>query len=183
LLKSNELNAKVLNWQNGFTLIFIYEINIHLITNNIRYEKSETIVFLIHLSKQKNTTMRINITNAITLEELKAKIDQSFPHYQTNYRGKKILIVQKDKKTAALIIIGRKGNVNVNEGFPTMFGQIIFTLSMLLLGILIPLIIYFAAFFPAQKKLRNEMADFIKQTDGQISGSFNGENANLLDQK
>jgi hypothetical protein len=80
-------------------------------------------------------------------------------------------------------LLGRKGVVRVNEGFPTMVGQFIFTICLLFFGVLIPFLIYYIAFFPAQKKLRNEMADFIKQTDGQVSGSFNGENANLLDQK
>jgi hypothetical protein len=127
--------------------------------------------------------MRVKITNPITLDELKGKMDQSLPQYHSFFRGNKVLVVQKDKKTGVIIMLGRKGIVRVNEGFPTMLGQFIFAICIVFFGVLIPFLIYIIAFRPAQRKMRNEIADFIKNSDGQVSGLFNSQNAELLDQK
>lgn len=109
--------------------------------------------------------MRVPVKQQVSLEELKSKLEQQFPNYQYSWRGKSILIVKKSGTAAALVLAGRD-KVTVNEGFPSMGGQLLFVLSMLLLGILIPLIIYFAAFFPAQKAVRNEVAEFVKKEYG-----------------
>ena len=49
----------------------------------------------------------------------------------------------------------------VNESFHTMIGQLIFTFAVLFLGILIPLIIYFATMYKKQKFVRTTVSDFI----------------------
>jgi len=125
--------------------------------------------------------MKVRITNDFTLDELKSKIEKDFPDYKTSFRGKNILVVKKNGTTAALVLGGKNGTARVNEGFPTMGGQMIFTFSLILLGILIPLIIYFTVFFPAQKSLRNEIADYIKKNYG--DGSAQGLKSEILDQK
>jgi hypothetical protein len=127
--------------------------------------------------------MRVKIINAISLDELKERMDQSFPQYQSTFRGKKVLVIQKDKKTGVIVMLGRKGIVRLNEGFPTLLGQFIFAICIVFLGVFIPFLIYFIAFRPAQRKLRNEIADFIKRNDGQVSGLFHRQNADLLDQR
>lgn len=110
--------------------------------------------------------MKVPIKRQFTLEELKGKIEQQFPHYQCSWRGKSILIVKKSGTAAAMVLVGRE-KATVNEGFPSMGGQLLFVFSMLLLGILIPLIVYYSAFFPGQKAVRNEIAEFIKREYGE----------------
>ena len=109
--------------------------------------------------------MKIAIKEQITTEQLKEKLAQQFPNYEVNNRTKSILVVKKSGSAAAIVMVGN-GKVSVNEGFATMGGQMVFTLSLILLGILIPLIVYFIAFFPKQKAVRNEVADFIKKEYG-----------------
>ena len=54
----------------------------------------------------------------------------------------------------------RANSIIVNESFPTMIGQLIFTFAVLFLGILIPLIIYFATMYK-KKFVRTTVSDFI----------------------
>lgn len=109
--------------------------------------------------------MKVAIKQQITTEELKEKLTAAFPDYEVKNRTKAILVVKKSGTAAAIVVAGRD-KVTVNEAFATMGGQMVFTLTMILLGILIPLIIYFVAFFPKQKAVRNEVADFIKKEYG-----------------
>jgi len=91
---------------------------------------------------------------------------QHFPDHEVKNRTKSILVVRKPGSSAAAIVLVGNGKVTVNEGFASMGGQMVFTLTLILLGILIPLIVYFIAFFPKQKAIRNEVADFIKKEYG-----------------
>ena len=105
--------------------------------------------------------MKITTKEAVTADQLKEKLTKQFPDYVVSNRTKTILVVKKTSSAAALVVVGN-GKVTVNEGFATMGGQMAFTFSLLLLGILIPLIVYFIAFFPKQKAVRNEVGEFIK---------------------
>ncbi|MFI5202963.1 MAG: hypothetical protein ACHQF2_00585 [Flavobacteriales bacterium] len=107
--------------------------------------------------------MKIQITKDFTIADAKQKVEAAFPNYTTSIRQGRILVVKKSGSAAALILPGKKGTVRINEGFPSMGQQMVFTFSLILLGILIPLIIYFAAYFPGQKAVRNEMAEFLKK--------------------
>jgi hypothetical protein len=107
--------------------------------------------------------MKVITRQPVNLEQVKNAIAQQFPNYQCSYRTSSILVVKKTGTAAALVMV-RKEKVIINEGFPTMGGQMLFTLSILLLGFLIPLIVYFAAFAPKQKAVRNEIAAFVQAT-------------------
>ncbi len=110
--------------------------------------------------------MKVPVKQAVTIEELKAKLTSGLPHYEVTNRTKAILVVRKPGSSAAALVLAGKDKVTVNESFATMGGQMVFTLTLILLGILIPLIVYFAAFFPKQKAVRNEVAEFIKKEYG-----------------
>lgn len=110
--------------------------------------------------------MNVPVKQQVSLDQIKAHLETAFPNYTYSNRGSSILIVKKSS-TAAALIMSRSSKIVVNEGFPTMGGQLLFVLCMLLLGILIPLIVYFAAFFPAQKAVRNEVAESLRQKFGQ----------------
>lgn len=110
--------------------------------------------------------MRIKITKEFNITDLQKEINQVYPDYKTSIRQGRILVVKKSGSAAAMILGGKNGKAIVNEGFPTMGQQMVFVFTLILLGILIPLIIYFAAFYPQQKAIRNEMADYIKSQYG-----------------
>ncbi|CAN5203642.1 hypothetical protein BH09BAC5_BH09BAC5_28570 [soil metagenome] len=109
--------------------------------------------------------MKVAINQTLTIEQVKESIAQQFPQYPLSMRTPKLLIVKKTGTAAAMVMV-RKDKIIVNEGFPTMGGQMMFTLSMLLLGILIPLIIYYTAFFPKQKALTKEVGAFLTSQFG-----------------
>jgi hypothetical protein len=101
--------------------------------------------------------MKVLINQPLNIEQVRASIAQQLPHYQLSMRNSSILVVRKSATAAALVMV-RKDKIIVNEAFATMGGQLVFTLTMILFGILIPLIIYFTAFFPAQKAVCKEVA-------------------------
>jgi len=55
-----------------------------------------------------------------------------------------------------------KNNIIVNGNFSTMKAQIIFTLFFVLIGIIIPLIVYFLVFHKKMKVVEKEVGQFIK---------------------
>ncbi len=107
--------------------------------------------------------MRFDITpNTVTYEELQTKLASKFPEYTFKMRGKQFLVARKNNIAGANIII-RKGKMNVVGNFPTMGGQMVFMLCVVLLGFLIPLIIYFAAFHTKMKALEKEIGAYLQE--------------------
>lgn len=103
-----------------------------------------------------------NVTNPPTLEELQTKLEQRFPDLSFNKRSKNLLIAKKSNTAGANILI-RKNKINVAGNFPTLGGTMIFTFSILLLGVLIPIIVYFAAYHKKMKAVEKEVGDFIRE--------------------
>jgi len=105
--------------------------------------------------------MRVPITKPTTLEDLKSKIEQHFPDMKCEFRGKKIIVVSQPGSSAAALVLLRSNKVIVNEGFATMGSTMVFSFSIVLLGIIIPFIIYYVTFFPKQKAIRDKVVGFI----------------------
>jgi hypothetical protein len=106
--------------------------------------------------------------NSVTFEDIKTKLSSRFPDYKLNIRSKSIIIVQKSATAGANVVI-RKNKILVAANFPTVGGTMLFMLSIILLGVLIPIILYFAIFFAAQKKVEKEVGEYIKTEYGQPS--------------
>ena len=108
--------------------------------------------------------MRFKIQeNSISEDELMSALQDEFGvKYLVKKRQKGILAVVKSKTCAALVV-PRKNKIIVNGGFPTMAGQMIFTILMVGLGILIPLIIYFIFFHKKMKEIEKEVGNFLKE--------------------
>ena len=108
--------------------------------------------------------MRIPVSKQINLDELKSNLERDFPGIKCVWRGAKVLVVSQPhvSKSAAALVISGKNKVTVNEGFASMGGMLIFVLFFVLLGFLIPGIIYLTAFFPKQKAIRNKIGDYIR---------------------
>lgn len=106
--------------------------------------------------------MKINITpNSVSTEELKAKVASQFPNYEIINKNKNFFVVKKSKTEGCNVVV-RKKSIAVVGNFPTMGGQMLFALSIFALGVLIPLVIYLAAFQGKLKKLENEVGAYIK---------------------
>lgn len=112
--------------------------------------------------------MRLNITpNTVTYPELQEKLSAQFPDYTFNMRGKQFLVARKTSTVGANIQI-RKNKLNVMGNFPTIGGSVLFMLTLLLLGFLIPLIVYFAAFHGKMKALEKEIGGYLQEEYGNI---------------
>jgi len=103
--------------------------------------------------------------NSISFDDLKAKVTSAFPNYKVNVRAKNFLIVAKTG-TCGVNVILKKEKIFVVGNFPTMFGQMLFMVSVILLGIIIPLIVYYAAFNGKMKQLEKEVAGYLQSEVG-----------------
>lgn len=128
--------------------------------------------------------MRVNYEESFTLEELKSKLEEAYPDHLVKFRGPKMLIISKGSVAGAMVILNVKKKVaRVQEAFPTIGGQALFALSILLLGVLIPFIVFMSAFRPKQIKMRDMVADFIRKEYNHATGSVSKTNVSeeLLD--
>ncbi|MBK7130784.1 MAG: hypothetical protein IPM74_04230 [Crocinitomicaceae bacterium] len=110
--------------------------------------------------------MRVPISKTFTLDELKSKLETEMGDVVCSFRSPKILVVKDKSSSAAALVLLRSNRALVNEGFASMGAQMVFALSLVLLGILIPFLIYAIAFLPKQKAIRNKVADYIKTNYG-----------------
>ena len=107
--------------------------------------------------------MKFNITpNSVSYPELQEKLQNKFPEYKFKMRGKQFLIGSKSGTIGANILI-RKNKIQVAGNFPTMGGTMIFVFSLLLLGFLIPLIVYFSAFHSKMKAFEKEIGSYLQE--------------------
>ena len=114
--------------------------------------------------------MKISIQpGSVNLEEVKSKLEAKFSAYGFNFRNKNFLVASKSPTVGTNILL-RKKKLIVVGNFPTMIGQILFALFVVLLGFIIPLIIYFIVFHSKMKSLENEIGDFLKSEYGIETG-------------
>ena len=107
--------------------------------------------------------MKIKIQpNSVNWEEVKLKLEGRFPEYKVKTRTKAFLIVAKSSSIGANVLV-KKNSIMVAGNFPTIGGTLLFVMSILLLGVLIPLIVYFAAFHSKMRKLEKEVAEYLSQ--------------------
>ncbi len=107
--------------------------------------------------------MKFQITpNSTNYAELEEKLKAQFPDYEFSMRGKQYLVCKKSSTVGTNIIL-RKNKMIVVGNFPSMGGQMLFILSVVLLGFLIPLIVYFAAFHSKMKALEREVGAYLQE--------------------
>ncbi len=107
--------------------------------------------------------MKFDITpGSVAYPEMTEKLQAQFPDYTFKMRGKQFLVAAKTSSIGANIVI-RKKRIQVAGNFPTIGGTLLFVLCIILLGVLIPIIIYFAAFHKKMKALETEIGAFLEQ--------------------
>ena len=112
---------------------------------------------------KKTEKMKLDIQeNSISIEDLKSKLAEKFPQYKISLRNKMLINVAKTNTIGCVVMVHKKKLI-INGNFPTMGASIAFSVFLVLLGILIPLIIYFAVFHKKMKAVEKEVLDFVKQ--------------------
>ncbi|WP_430402516.1 hypothetical protein [Fluviicola sp.] len=110
--------------------------------------------------------MKVNVERPYTLAELKPQLEAEFPEYQVKFRGPKMLVISQGKIGGAIIFGEKPKFARIQESFPTMGGQMLFALSLVLLGVMIPLIVFMTSMKPKQVKVRDAVANFIRKEYG-----------------
>ncbi|NOQ71348.1 MAG: hypothetical protein GQ574_05075 [Crocinitomix sp.] len=106
--------------------------------------------------------MKFEISKQPTFDELKQVIGEKFPDYKLKMQGKQFLIVKKSSSCGVNILV-RKNKMLVAGNFPTMGGKLLFAVTLILGGILIPIIIYFAVFHKKFKAMEEEVGSFLQE--------------------
>jgi len=100
---------------------------------------------------------------AIDAAQLKEVVTKQFEGtYTISERSNGLITVAASKNIGAVILV-RKKSIIVNGNFPTMGRQMAFTLLVVLLGFLIPLLVYFLVFHKKMKVVEKDVVAFLKE--------------------
>lgn len=106
--------------------------------------------------------MKVKIKpSTVQFEELKSKLEKNFPNYKFNVRSKNFLVASKTNKIGAAILL-KKDKIIVNGNFPTIGGQLLFMIIVVLLGFLIPIIIFLIVFQGKFRAFEKEICDYLE---------------------
>ena len=107
--------------------------------------------------------MKFNISpNTINYEELQEKLATKFPEYTFAMRNKQFLVAKKSNTEGANIIL-RKKKMMIIGSFPTVSGTMLFGVCIVLLGVIIPLIIYLSVYHKKLKTMENKIGDYLQK--------------------
>ena len=101
--------------------------------------------------------------NSITIDDVMEVLKEKFGNkYQVKLRQKGIIAVAKSK-TCSANVFPLKNKLIINGGFPTVLGQMGFTVSVVALGVIPPLLVYFLVFNKKMKVMEKEVGEFLKE--------------------
>jgi len=101
--------------------------------------------------------------NSIELAELKRTLSEEFGDtYKISNRGKAVIVIAKNKTIGATVTM-LKNKILVVGTFPKLWMSIVYMISLIALGIVIPLAIYFVVYHKKMKTVEKEVATFIKE--------------------
>jgi len=101
--------------------------------------------------------------NSIELAELKRTLSEEFGDtYKIFNRGKAVIVIAKNKTIGATVTM-LKNKILVVGTFPKLWMAIVYMISLIALGIVIPLAIYFIFYHKKMKAVEKEVVAFIKE--------------------
>ncbi len=108
--------------------------------------------------------MKFNIKeNAITVDDAMEALKEKFgSKYQVTERQKGVIAVAKSKTCSALVF-PLKNKLIVKGGFPTLLGQMGFTVGVVALGVILPLLVYYIFYNKQMKAMEKEVGEFLKE--------------------
>jgi hypothetical protein len=104
--------------------------------------------------------------DTISQEEVHDKLSMHFPDYKIVKRNKRVLIVKKNKIAGCDVIL-RKKSIHVLRNFPSRGSQFLFGLSIFILGVIIPIIVFYIAFHGQQKHMEKEVGNYLQEDLGE----------------
>lgn len=108
-------------------------------------------------------TLAMKLPTHIPVEKnaLQAYLQQAFPQYEVGPR-QSFIVVKKSGWVGANVVV-RKNKVLVVGNFGSMGLQIAFVLAVVLLGFLIPLVLYLIFVFGKQRAMEKEVGAVVQQ--------------------
>ena len=100
--------------------------------------------------------MKVQIPQPLDPQVIMQQLGPMLPGYKFSMRGGKVLVCEKTAAVGATVFFRKKVLV-VNGNFPNMGLQLVFVLSVVFLGILIPLLIFFLTVYKSQKASEQEV--------------------------
>ena len=100
--------------------------------------------------------------DSIEFDDMKSKLETKFPDYKFKVRQKNFLVAAKSGTIGTNILL-RKNRLIVVGNFPSMGATMIFMLLVVLLGFVIPIIVYLAVFQSKMKKLEKEISGYLAE--------------------
>ncbi len=100
--------------------------------------------------------MKVAISQPIDPQAVIPSLSAMLPGYKFSMRGGKILVAEKTSAVGATVFF-RKNKLIINGAFPSMGLQLVFVFSLLLLGILIPMLIFLLTVHKSQKAAMQEV--------------------------
>lgn len=101
--------------------------------------------------------------NSIDITELKRTLLEEFGDmYKISNRGKAVIVIAKNKTIGATVTLVKK-KIYVVGTFPKLWMGIVYMLTLIALGILIPLALYFTFYHKKMKTVEKEVVAFIKE--------------------
>jgi len=116
--------------------------------------------------------MKVALSQPLQPQALIPTLSAMLPGYRFSMRGGKILVAEKSSAVGATLFF-QKNKVVVNGNFPNMGLQLVFVLSVVFLGILIPLLIYFLTVYRSQKRSEEEVGAALQAIlSGQVQQGY-----------
>ena len=97
----------------------------------------------------------------LNIEELKCKLEENLKNYYVKFYDNNCILATKSKTNGVFITI-KKNFIIIKGDFPTWISQFIFIFTYLILGIIIPIIIYYTIFHRKFIKSEKEIGNIIK---------------------
>jgi len=113
--------------------------------------------------------MRIKIEpNSLSFEELKVALVTKFPDIELMERNKNFIVANRGMLVGCNIVLRRRAIV-VAGNFPKQSQQMLFSIAVVMLGFIIPLLVYFVSYHQKFKKFETEIGDFLKSKYENVS--------------
>jgi len=100
-------------------------------------------------------------TNLPERRELRSFLEARFPQYEFEDYGKRSVVACTKEKSGSIVQIRKKG-VNLDYFYPSRGGRMVWYLSLIVFGVLLPLIWYGFARLKRMKALRKELLEAIE---------------------
>jgi len=101
--------------------------------------------------------------NSITVDEVMEALKEKYSgKYQVGLRQKGVIAVTKNKTCSALVF-PLKNKLIIKGGFPTLLGQMGFTIGVIALGVIPPLLVYYFFFNKKMKAMEKEVGRFLQE--------------------